>query len=63
VNNRVTVWLGAVAGAAAGAALAYLYLTPAGRRLRDDLEPELTRLITELQRVRDTADNAGSRRM
>ena len=62
VDDRVAIGLGALLGAVAGAALGYLYLTPPGRRLREDLEPELSELVTELQRVREVAERPGRRR-
>ena len=51
MDERVPIWLGALAGAMAGAAVGYLYFTPNGRRLREDLEPQLAELVKELQRA------------
>jgi gas vesicle protein len=58
VDNRIPIWLGAIAGAVVGAAAGYLYFTPQGRRLREDLEPTLRDLSTELQRTRAAASRA-----
>lgn len=60
MDNRIPIWLGALAGAIAGAAAGYLYFTPAGRRLREDLEPTLRDLSSELQRTRDVAGRASA---
>ncbi|HUF48866.1 MAG TPA: YtxH domain-containing protein [Vicinamibacterales bacterium] len=58
MNEQTAVWLGAMAGAVVGGALGFLYLTDRGRRLRDDLEPRLTDLATELGRTWDAAERA-----
>jgi len=58
VNERSAVMLGALAGAIAGGAFGYLYLTGRGRELRDDLEPAMSDLLSELQRAWESAERA-----
>lgn len=58
VSDRMPIFLGALAGAIVGGAAGYLLFTEAGRRLRDDLEPQLVNLLTELGRTRDAAVGA-----
>jgi gas vesicle protein len=48
----------ALAGAAAGAAVGYLFFTDEGRQLRRDLEPRLLDLMTELEKARGMMDPA-----
>ena len=58
VNERTAILLGAIAGAIAGSACGYLFLTERGRRLREDLGPELTDLLSELKQAGGTARRA-----
>ncbi|HXE79356.1 MAG TPA: hypothetical protein VNK41_01270 [Vicinamibacterales bacterium] len=58
MNERTAVFLGAVLGAAAGTAAAYLFLTERGRRLREELEPRLEALLRDAGHLRDTIDRA-----
>lgn len=43
-----------VLGAALGGVVGCLYLTDRGRRVRDQIEPSLDAILTELQRARET---------
>ena len=52
------ILLGALAGAIVGGAAGYLLFTDAGRRLREDLEPQLLDLLAELARTREAAAGA-----
>jgi len=58
VNDRMPILLGALAGAIVGGAAGYLLFTDAGRRLREDLEPQLLDLLAELARTREAAAGA-----
>ncbi len=58
MNERVAIWLGAVAGAVVGGALGYLYLTDRGRDVREELEPAVSDLLTELRKAWETAEQA-----
>ena len=60
VNERTTIWLGAVAGAVAGGVAAYLLFTERGRRLRATLEPRIKDLANEVARARSAAADARS---
>lgn len=50
----VATCLGAVAGGVGG----WLYMTEAGRRVRDQIEPKLDDLMQEFTRVRGTVEKA-----
>ncbi|MGE3345143.1 MAG: hypothetical protein AB7L71_17105 [Vicinamibacterales bacterium] len=52
MSDRTTILLCALAGAVLGGAAGYLMFTEDGRRLRDDLEPRLTDLVTEFEKAR-----------
>ena len=58
MNDRSAILLGALAGALLGGACGFLFLTERGRQIREDLEPRLSELVNEFQRVRLTADRA-----
>ena len=45
-------------GAVIGGLWGWLYLTEAGRRMRDQIEPKLDDFINEIGRVRGTVDKA-----
>jgi gas vesicle protein len=49
--------LSALAGAVVGGCVGYLFLTDAGRELREDLEPKLAGLLTEFERARAAVTN------
>lgn len=58
MNDHQQVWISAIAGAVVGGLFGYLYLTEHGRRLREDLEPRLADLASEVRRARDAAVRA-----
>jgi hypothetical protein len=58
LKDQGTITLGALAGAVAGGIFAYLYFTAPGRRLRRDLEPHVTELMTEISRARAATSRA-----
>jgi hypothetical protein len=58
VSDRASVVLGALAGAIVGGCVGYLWFTPEGRRLREDLEPQLAGLATEIERARAMLQDA-----
>lgn len=56
MNDRSIIFFGALLGAAAGLAGTYLFLTEEGRRLREDLEPDVDRLVREVGRLKGAFD-------
>jgi gas vesicle protein len=58
VNDRTSILLSALAGAVVGGCVGYLFFTEEGRRLREDLEPKLADLATEIDRARSMVKNA-----
>jgi hypothetical protein len=58
VEERSRVLLATVIGAVAGGVWGWLYLTAAGRRVRDSIEPKLDDFLRELTRVRGTVEKA-----
>jgi gas vesicle protein len=52
VNERGMMVVGAILGAAAGAAVGFLLFTERGRQLREDLEPELDTIFREAGRLK-----------
>jgi gas vesicle protein len=58
MKERSMIILGALAGAAVGSAVGYLFLTERGRRLRQEFEPKLDDLLQDVARLRDTVDRA-----
>jgi hypothetical protein len=61
VDDRTSILMGALVGALVGGACGFLFLTERGRRVRENLEPRLSELVNEFQRVRLTADRARAR--
>ncbi len=58
MNEQSKVVVASIAGAALGALVGYLYLTPGGRRLRDQLEPRMDEFAHEIRRLRATVTKA-----
>jgi gas vesicle protein len=58
MRDRTAVLLGLVAGAVVGGAAGWLFLTPGGRRLRQDLGPRFDDLAERAVELRDTATRA-----
>jgi len=58
VSDRGSIVLGALVGAVVGGCVGYLWFTAEGRRLREDLEPKLADLATEIERARALVQNA-----
>ncbi|MGE3275759.1 MAG: hypothetical protein AB7O67_11650 [Vicinamibacterales bacterium] len=56
MNDRDTLILSGIAGAAAGVALGYFFFTSQGRRLREDVEPNIEALMREAGRLRAAVD-------
>jgi gas vesicle protein len=48
----------ALAGAVAGSAVGYLFFTEEGRRLREDLEPRIAELMTEVEKARSMMESS-----
>ena len=61
VTDRTAILMGALAGALLGSACGFLFLTERGRRLREALEPRLSELVNEFQRVQLATDRARAR--
>jgi gas vesicle protein len=59
VNTQSQVTLCAVCGAIVGAAAGYLFFTPAGRGMRERLEPALDDLKRDFQRFQKTIEKVG----
>ena len=58
MDERSRVLVATCLGAVAGGVCGWLYLTEAGRRVRDQIEPKLDDLMHELTRVRGTVEKA-----
>jgi len=58
VNERSVVVLSAVAGAALGGLVGFLFLTDRGRELRRDLEPRIDEFARELAGLQGTLARA-----
>jgi hypothetical protein len=58
VDERSRVLMATCLGALAGGIWGWLYLTESGRRVRDQIEPKLDDLISEMGRVRGTVEKA-----
>jgi hypothetical protein len=58
VDERSRVLMATLLGAVAGGVWGWLYLTEAGRRVRDQIEPKLDDFMHEMTRVRGTVDKA-----
>ena len=58
MSDRISILIGALAGAVVGGTAGYLLFTESGRRLRDELEPQVLDLIAELGRTREAAAEA-----
>ena len=58
VDERSRVLAATCLGAVLGGVWGWLYLTEHGRRVRDQIEPTIDNLVTEMTRVRGTVDKA-----
>ena len=58
MRDRTALLLGLVAGAVVGGAAGWLFLTDGGRRLRQDLRPQLDDLAERAMQLRDAAARA-----
>jgi hypothetical protein len=58
VDDRSRVILATLLGAGIGGTLGYFYLTEAGARARQRIEPRLDDFIAEMRRMRATAEKA-----
>lgn len=56
MNDRDTLILSGMLGAATGVALGYLLFTSHGRQLREDVGPNVEALVQEASRLRDAID-------
>ena len=56
MDERSKVALATVLGATIGGVFGCLYLTERGRRTREQMEPLLDEVITEIRRLRGTAE-------
>jgi hypothetical protein len=60
VDERSRVLVATCVGAVIGGVWGWLYLTENGRNVRDQIEPKLDDLISEVGRVRGTVEKARS---
>lgn len=60
MDERSRVLAATCLGAVIGGVWGWLYLTESGRRVRDQIEPTLDDLISEMTRVRGTVEKARS---
>ena len=58
MDDRTSILLSALVGAVAGGCVGYLLFTDEGRRLREDLEPKLADLVSELTKARNVVKGA-----
>ncbi len=58
MDDRTRVLASACAGALAGGVFGFLYLTDAGRRFRDRVDPRIDEFVTELRRLKRTVEKA-----
>lgn len=58
MDDRSRVLSATVLGAVAGGVWGWLYLTPAGRRFRSQIEPKLDDFLRELHAMRGTVEKA-----
>lgn len=58
MDERSRVLMATFMGAVIGGVWGWLYLTEAGRRMRDQIEPKLDDFISEIGRVRGTVEKA-----
>lgn len=58
MDDRSRVLIATLCGAVIGGVWGWLYLTEAGRRVRDQIEPRLDDFMSELARVRGTVEKA-----
>lgn len=60
MDERSRVLMATFLGAMVGGVGGWLYMTDAGRRVRDQIEPRLDDFMNELARMRGTVDKARS---
>lgn len=60
MSDRGRVVMAMVGGAVAGGLVGYLYMTDAGRRIRNQIEPRLDDAMREIGRLRQTIGKAQS---
>lgn len=60
MDERARVLMATLSGAVIGGVWGWLYLTEAGRRVRDQIEPRLDDFMAEIARVRGTVQKARS---
>lgn len=58
MDERSRVLAATCLGAVLGGVWGWLYLTESGRRVRDQIEPTIDNLVSEMTRVRGTVDKA-----
>jgi hypothetical protein len=60
MTDRAAIFVGAIAGAAAGSLAGYLWMTEGGRRLRAEWQPRLEDVLRNAAALRDTVERAGA---
>ena len=59
MNDSRVITAGAIVGAMIGAAAGYLFFTPAGKEVRDRLEPAVDDMRREFMRFQKTVEKLG----
>ena len=62
MNDRSMMLLGAIIGAGVGASVGFVLFTERGRRLRNDLQPEIETVVREAMRLGQVIDELRSNR-
>ena len=62
MNDRSMMLLGAIIGAGVGASVGFVLFTERGRRLRNDLQPEIETVVREAMRLGQVIDELRDRK-
>lgn len=58
MDDRTRVLIATCAGALAGGVFGFLYLTDAGRRVRERIDPQIDEFVAEVRRLKHTVEKA-----
>lgn len=62
MNDRSMVLLGAIIGAGVGAGVGFVLFTERGRQLREELQPEIEKAVSEAMKLGQVIDDLRSGR-